>query len=58
MPADNPATGIVGVHLGDEILTEADHFMPCLACGQLIDCRELDQVFHHMEDGHKPIPEQ
>jgi hypothetical protein len=38
--------------------SELDHFIPCPICGQAIDCRELDQVLHHDEPDHKPIPRQ
>jgi hypothetical protein len=33
---------------------EADHFIRCPACGGLVDCRDLGQVFAHV--GELPHP--
>jgi len=56
---DNAATGIVGVAIsetGDPIdLEEREHFYVCADCGQAVDMRDLGQVFHHEENGHKPL---
>jgi hypothetical protein len=32
-----------------------DNFYVCPQCGQAVDMRDLGQVFHHEEPGHKPI---
>lgn len=39
-----------------EVENELDHFYTCKACGQSVDMRNLGQVFHHEEAGHKPLP--
>jgi len=36
---------------------EAEHFYICKACGQAVDKRQLGDVFHHEEPGHRPIPQ-
>lgn len=56
MKTNNIASGIFGVRVGGEPANEAEHFYTCAACGQAVDMRDLGQVFHHEEDGHKPIP--
>jgi hypothetical protein len=57
MKTDNAGTGIVGVRIdGPPVTSEADHFYVCDACGQAVDMRDLGQVFHHEDVGHKPIP--
>lgn len=38
-----------------ELADESEHFIVCGDCGQAIDCRNLGDVFHHEEPGHKPI---
>lgn len=35
---------------------DKSHFICCGACGEWIDCRDLDEVFSH-EVGHKPHPD-
>ena len=60
MKINNPGTGFVGIRLGVDgmpmvVVNEADHFCLCNVCGQAIDRRDLGQVFHHDEPGHKPI---
>ena len=35
---------------------ETDHFVLCLACGQAFDMRSLDEVLHHAQQGHLPLP--
>ena len=37
---------------------EAGHFFVCESCGQAVDMRKLGDVFHHEDDGHKPLPVQ
>lgn len=44
-----------GKRIGGEPADEADHFITCAACGQAIDCRNLGDVFHHEDEGHKPL---
>lgn len=38
-----------------EVEIELDNFYTCKACGQCVDMRNLGQVFHHEESGHKPL---
>lgn len=52
---NNPATGIKGTP-EREPENEADHFFICPECGQAVDMRDLGEVFHHEEPGHKPLP--
>jgi hypothetical protein len=58
---DNLGTGFMGVPIcgpggiPPEQMCEADHFMLCEECGQAFDKRDLGQVFHHNEPGHKPL---
>ncbi|MBC7767303.1 MAG: hypothetical protein H7124_00800 [Phycisphaerales bacterium] len=35
---------------------EAEHRAPCTRCGQLIDRRELVEIFHHRLPEHQPLP--
>ena len=49
----NPAQGIIGKRIDKEVADEAEHFIVCATCGQAIDMRDLGQVFHHEEPGHK-----
>jgi DNA ligase D-like protein (predicted ligase) len=35
---------------------EAEHFILCEACKQLVDRRKLGDVLHHDEPGHEPLP--
>ena len=49
------AKEIIGRIVGPEPENEADHFIVCAECGQAIDCRNLGDVFHHEEPGHKPL---
>ena len=51
----NRAKGIVGKRVDREPEHEFEHFCACPACGQLVDMRDLGQVFHHEEPGHEPI---
>lgn len=60
MKTDNIATGIIGVAIDPETgkpleLEEHEHFYVCAACGQAVDMRDLGQVFHHEDVGHKPL---
>ncbi len=32
-----------------------EHIKQCHVCGQVFDCRELEQVFHHDGAPHKPL---
>jgi hypothetical protein len=41
----------------DPVTDEGAHFYVCLTCGQAVDMRSLYQVFHHEEEGHKPLSE-
>lgn len=56
MKTDNPASGIIGDREGPPVQDESEHFYQCAACGQAVDMRDLGQVFHHEDPGHKPIP--
>jgi hypothetical protein len=31
--------------------TELEHFMTCPVCGEVFDCRKLEQAIMHMHDG-------
>jgi hypothetical protein len=44
--------------VGGDPENEADHFIKCPACGQMIDRRDLGEVFHHELEGHEPLPTQ
>ena len=57
MKTNNIASGIYADKT-PEVGSEAEHFMNCAACGQAFDMRDLGQVFHHEELGHKPITPQ
>ncbi len=37
--------------------SEADkiHFIDCAVCGEMIDCRDLDEICQH--EDHKPHPD-
>ena len=48
---------IIGRRQGGEPEDERDHFYACPACGQMVDMRDLGQVFHHEVKGHRPLPE-
>lgn len=37
----------MGRRVGGEPNDEAEHFINCGACGQAIDCRDLNEVFRH-----------
>jgi len=39
-----------------EVEVELDHFYTCKSCKQWVDMRNLGEVFHHEEIGHKPLP--
>ena len=45
----------LGIRVGGEPVNEVEHFLNCRACGQAFDMRDLGQVFHHEEPGHKPL---
>lgn len=49
---------ILGQRVGGEPATEVEHFYTCEACGQVVDMRNLGEVFHHEEPGHKPLERQ
>ena len=51
---DVPRGKYVGKRLGKPPASEAEHFTGCPACGGLIDCRDLGQVFEH--EGPLPHP--
>jgi len=51
----NSAKGIIGKREGGDPENELDNFYKCGECGQSVDKRDLGQVFHHEENGHKPI---
>lgn len=52
---NNKGKGIVGKRAGGDPENELDNFYTCKACDQSVDMRDLGQVFHHKEPGHKPI---
>lgn len=45
----------IGKRLGPPV-SEAEHFIKCDACGGMIDCRDLGNVFDH--EGPLPHPAQ
>ena len=51
----NAGKGYTGKREGDDTVSERKHFCKCNACGQPFDMRDLGQVCHHEEEGHKPI---
>jgi hypothetical protein len=51
------ARGIKGAPAAP-VEAEAEHFMRCPGCGQMIDCRDLGQVFHHDDPDHEREPRQ
>ncbi len=51
----NNADGIIGHRVGGDPDNEMENFYECKSCGQSVDMRDLGQVFHHEEKGHKPI---
>jgi hypothetical protein len=53
--AIRPGT-IIGHRVGGEPPNESDHFYTCSNCGQLVDMRDLGQVFHHETKDHPPLP--
>lgn len=52
---NNAGKGIIGHREGGDPENELDNFYNCKACGQSVDMRDLGQVFHHEDEGHKPI---
>ena len=42
-----------GKRVEGEPANEADHFFICSECGQVVDCRDLGEVFRHEEPGHE-----
>jgi hypothetical protein len=58
VPLSNDLESIVGKRIGGEPANEAEHFYECAACGQAVDKRQLGDVFHHEEPGHKPLVRQ
>jgi hypothetical protein len=46
--------GIKGEYLGAPPKDESEHFEVCPQCGQAVDARDLNQVLHHAQPGHKP----
>ena len=48
---------IIGYRVSGEPKDERDHFYACKACGQMVDMRDLGQVFHHEKKRHRPLPE-
>lgn len=33
-----------------------EHLESCARCGQLFDCRDLIEIFHHRSPEHEPLP--
>jgi len=48
---------IIGYRVDGEPADERDHFYACKARGQMVDMRDLGQVFHHEKKRHRPLPE-
>lgn len=46
---------IPGVLFGGEKIPEDQHFYPCPSCGQMVDQRDLRQVFWHEKPEHEPL---
>ncbi|MBM0205248.1 hypothetical protein JNW90_21040 [Micromonospora sp. STR1s_5] len=38
--------------VGGDPEDEAEHFFVCKACAQVVDMRDLGEVFRHAEPGH------
>lgn len=51
----DPTDGFLGERADMRTVDEARHFYFCLACGQLVDKRDLAAIFHHEELGHEPL---
>ena len=47
-----------GHRQGPPVASEAEHFYPCQSCGQLVDMRDLGEVFAHEGDGPHPVEDQ
>lgn len=47
---------IQGHRIAPNSVNGLDHFYTCAECGQAVDMRNLEQVFHHEEPGHTPHP--
>ncbi|TIO11074.1 MAG: hypothetical protein E5X89_17615 [Mesorhizobium sp.] len=47
---DNEATGYMGRPHDREPRAEAEHFVQCPICKQMIDMRDLGQVLHHADE--------
>lgn len=39
-----------------EPIAELEHYILCPECGQAVDVRASSEVFHHGEEGHRPLP--
>lgn len=55
-----PIKGIIGVRVdkfGNPCppKNEIDNFHKCSVCGQMVDRRDLGEVFHHLKPEHEPI---
>lgn len=48
----------MGQRVGGEPTDPAENFYICQDCKQAVDRRDLFEVWHHMEEGHKPLPVQ
>ncbi|MEI9428669.1 hypothetical protein [Mesorhizobium sp. Cs1299R1N3] len=55
-PAGNIPLGTPGVDHDRPDKPEAEHFIVCTICGQMIDMRKLDEVLHHADIVHDPLP--
>lgn len=54
--SNNAATGIVGKRIGLHDRSKECNYYICDECGQAVDMRNLGEVFHHKDAGHKPLP--
>lgn len=59
--SDNNFTGFKGVPInrgtGEPVkIPEEEYYYVCSECGQSVDMRDLGEVFHHKDIGHKPLP--
>jgi hypothetical protein len=53
-----PHRTIRGHRLGPAVNSEAEHFYRCKQCGQIVDMRELGEVFDHEGDAPHPVEDQ
>jgi hypothetical protein len=50
-----PRDTFVGLRRGPPVESEAEHFYRCQVCGQIVDMRDLGEVFDHEGDPPHPV---